>query len=153
MNSLTIAKRWLQLIGLAHILGGLALPWLLHSGLTHGYRQQVFTAIGANAEAQHAVTLMMSFIGPTIASWGVLFLYLVNTAFRHPNRQAWYYLVLALLAWAPLDAGMSWMAGIYSNIVLDIAVVVAISLPIFLVRRRLGEQAMHVKQLPFPEES
>lgn len=137
MNTLLIVKRWLQFIGVAHVFGGLFLPWLLHSSLTDGYRKQVFLAIGASHDAESVVTLMMSFMGPTIASWGVLFLYFVKTAFSTPHRQDWHYLCLALLVWAPLDAGLSWMAGIYSNIVLDVAVVTGIALPIWLIRQQL----------------
>jgi len=128
------AKRWLQLIASLHIIGGLLLPWLLHADLSAMYRQEVFQALSVPEAAQNTVVLMMSFIGPTIASWGVLLLYLINNAFDQGDKSAWSYLCIAILVWAPLDIGLSWHAGIYSNIAVDVMATLSILLPVWLIR-------------------
>jgi hypothetical protein len=132
---------WLQLIGWSHVLGGVSLPWLLHSDLISNYRAQVFQALQLPPEAQPAALVLMSFMGPTIASWGVLFLFMVRTTLPKKAPNPMLFLGWSIIAWAPLDMWLSWQAGIYFNIWLDLLVIAAIAPPMWWLSRNVKASA------------
>jgi hypothetical protein len=77
----------------------------------------------------------MAIFGPTIASWGVLFLYAVNSAFSRPSPQAWWFMFTACLVWAPYDSIFSLQHGIYLNAIFNAVALVLIMTPLLLLRK------------------
>jgi hypothetical protein len=132
---------WLQLIGWSQVIGGMSLPWLLRSDLMSNYVAHVFQALQLPPEAQPAALILMSFLGPTIASWGVLFLFMVQTTLPSKTPKPMLFLCTALLAWAPLDIWLSWQARIYHNIWLDLLIVTAIVPPMWWLTRNAKASA------------
>lgn len=99
---------FLQIVAFLHIVGGLLLPFLVYTPVFYPYYQHLAQAFDRETSASRAeVGFLVGLIGPTIASWGVLFLYTVNSAFADPNPRAWWSIVIACMVWAPYDRGCS----------------------------------------------
>lgn len=126
---------WLQMIGWSHVIGGISLPWLLRSDLMSNYVAHVFQALQLPPEAHPAALTLMSFLGPTIASWGVLFLFMVRTTLRDKASTPMVFLCLSIIAWAPMDIWLSLQAGIYLNVWLDLLLIAAIVPPMWWLSR------------------
>ena len=133
------ARRWLQFIAVLHILGGLTLPMVVHTrilDLYNSFNTGLFQAIHPGLTAPRQSAFDLGLFGPTIASWGVLFLFCVTALFDLRSPGAWWTLFLAVMAWAPYDALLSWQAGFYANVVLDAGVLLSILIPLLHVRSR-----------------
>ena len=129
-------KLFLQLIAIAHILGGFLLPILVDTFVFDTYNEIVFRALEVEGTGQHSnITFLHGLFGPTIASWGILFLYVVTTTFEKPDKRGWWTILFACLAWAPLDGFLSMQKGIYINGLIDLVVFVAILTPLFIARK------------------
>lgn len=129
------AQRFLQLYALAHIIGGLLLPWLVDTAVFADYNAALAQAFGLhNAASRRQAIFLTGLMGPTIASWGVLLLVLVQLSFARPTPMAWWGMVLAGLVWAPYDSLLSWQQGIYLNALINAASLLALLLPLWLLR-------------------
>ena len=134
-----ILHAWLFVIAIAHILAGLALPLLSLLGGMEAYTNQLNTQFwqGQNvpAEAAEFQRWIIALFGPTVASWGVLMAYLVYAGARTGQRWPWDALLLAILVWAPADIAISLLQNFWPHVVLDMAAVIAIALPVWILRR------------------
>jgi hypothetical protein len=128
-------KRFLQIIAGLHIVGGVLLPFLAELAIFNFYYQHLPDAFNSEILGLGPGTkFLVGILGPTIASWGILFLYVVNTAFANPNRRSWWFIVMACLVWAPYDSVLSIYYGVYLNALLNFIVFVAIMIPMLIVR-------------------
>jgi hypothetical protein len=133
-----LAKTWLQLIAILHIIGGLSLPAVIETGVFDLYvslNSALAHFLHAGLAGSERTPFQVGLFGPTLASWGILFLFGVQAAFDKPTRAAWWSLCLAVLVWAPYDSLLSWREGIYVNILVDLLVFVSILVPLLAVRR------------------
>ena len=129
-------KVFLQLIAVAHILGGIALPFLVNTSLFATYNELLYQALGFESNVRNPnVNFLVGLFGPTIASWGVLFLYVVTSGFRNPNKDAWWAIFFSCMAWAPYDSLLSVQQGIYINALINFISALAILIPLFLARK------------------
>ena len=134
--TLTRIKIFLQLIAIAHILGGIFLPLLVNSTLFATYNTLLYQALGSDTTAQNsAINFLMGLFGPTIASWGVLFLYVVSTAFKNPDQRGWWTIFLSCIVWAPYDSLLSIQQGIPINAFINLVSALAILVPLFMARK------------------
>lgn len=136
LNSISNIQRILQIIAILHIVAGLLFPWIVASHGFDAYRhhvQLVFDAEGYGAEQQ--AEFLMAIFGPTIASWGVLFLYAVNSAFSRPSPQAWWFMLTACLVWAPYDSVYSLQQGVYLNAYINAVAFVAMMVPLLVAKK------------------
>lgn len=130
-----LARRFLQLYALAHLVGGLLLPWMVGTALFSDYNRALAEAFHVSDAATSAqVRFLTGLMGPTVASWGLLFFLLVQEAFARPTRRLWWGMVLAGLLWAPYDSFLSWQNGIYLNVVINLLSLTALLVPLWLVR-------------------
>lgn len=129
-------KIFLQLIAIAHITGGLLLPFLVSTPLFAAYNSLLYEALGFDTTGQNTeVNFLIGLFGPTIASWGVLFLYVVSTAFKKPDKKGWWAIFLCCVAWAPYDSLLSIQKGIYINALINLVSSLAILIPLFIARK------------------
>ena len=131
------ARRFLQLYALLHVAGGLLLPWLVQTALFDPYFATASAAL--HLPDTTSLRFLSGLIGPTIASWGLLFFLLVQQAFAHPSRRLWWGMVLAALLWAPYDSLLSWQQGISANVLLNLISLAALLIPLLCVRRHFTE--------------
>lgn len=130
-----LARRFLQLYALAHLVGGLLLPWMVGTALFSDYNRALAQAFHVSDAATSAqARFLTGLMGPTVASWGLLFFMLAQEAFARPTRRLWWGMVLAGLLWAPYDSFLSWQNGIYLNVVINLLSLTALLVPLWLVR-------------------
>lgn len=130
-------QRFLQVIAILHFMVGLCFPWIVESPLFDYYKQHLHLAFNTSEELSgQQASFLMAIFGPTIASWGVLFLYAVNSGFARPSPQAWWYMFAACLTWAPYDSIFSLRHGIYINAIINAVAFVMMMTPLLLVRKR-----------------
>ena len=135
------AKRFLQVISILHIIGGILLPFLVNTPLFESYNTLVYKALGVNeAGTNPEINFLIGLFGPTISSWGVLFFYVVTFAFRNPDPKGWWTIFLCCLAWAPYDSLLSIQKGIYINALINLVSALAILTPLFIVRKQFFHQ-------------
>ena len=128
------------MIAIAHIVGGILLPFLVNTTLFATYNSLLYQALGFEASGQNAeINFLIGLFGPTIASWGVLFLYVVSTAFKNPDKKGWWAIFLCCLAWAPYDSLLSIQKGIYINALINLISALAILIPLFMARKHFLE--------------
>jgi hypothetical protein len=128
-------KIFLQLVAIAHILGGIFLPLLVNSPLFATYNTLLYQALGAETTVQNsAINFLMGLFGPTIASWGVLFLYVVSTAFKNPDPKGWWVIFLSCIVWA-LRQPVVHSAEIPINAFINLVSAFAILIPLFMARK------------------
>lgn len=140
--SLPNIKIFLQMIAIAHIVGGILLPFLVNTPLFATYNSLLYQALGFEASGQNAeINFLIGLFGPTIASWGVLFLYVVSTAFKNPDKKGWWAIFLCCVAWAPYDSLLSIQKGIYINALINLISALAILIPLFMARNHFLEAA------------
>jgi len=132
-----IAKGILQAIAVCHIIGGLVLPWVVHSTLFQQYNIQLSIAFhNSNSVGfKNQGEFLTGLFGPSIASWGILFAYVINISFRNRDRRGWWTMITACLTWATYDSFLSIWNGIYINAILNSFIAMAIIIPLLIVKQ------------------
>ena len=129
-------KLFLQLIAIAHIIGGILLPFLVNTSVFETYNTLLYQALGFDTKRVNPeINFLIGLFGPTIASWGVLFLYVVTSAFKNMDQKGWWAIFLCCLAWAPYDSLLSIQKGIYINALINLISALAILIPLFIARK------------------
>lgn len=129
-------KLFLQLIAIIHIAGGILLPCLINTPVFETYNTLVYKALGFDtARVNPEINFLLGLFGPTIASWGVLFFYVVTSAFKRLDQKGWWAIFICCLAWAPYDSLLSIQKGIYINALINLVSALAILIPLFMVRK------------------
>ena len=117
-----MSQKILKLVGPVHVVGGLL---LFLTAFFPG--AQAVVASLANLPPGGALSpFFVAILGPTIASWGVLFTAIVNQYLLTPSSGLWNAMVFAVLVWAPLDTGLCLYFGITGGAVLNAIVVIVL---------------------------
>jgi uncharacterized membrane protein YjjB (DUF3815 family) len=127
------AKLYLEILAILHIIVGLGLPFLVDTWLFNYYNLLLLSAFNTNStEALALGKFMVGLLGPTLASWGVMFLFIVRYAFRTASRTAWLCMLTAIIGWSIYDIALSMVAGVYLNVVIDLIVLCFLLPPLIL---------------------
>lgn len=124
--------RWLAFVAILHVIAGLALPFVL---LRTDWLDPWLPL--AQPDARTAFALF----GPTVASWGLLMLFLVQHGLRRDQAWAANALIAGILVWAPFDAAICHAYGWTHAIVLDAVAGAAILIPALWRRLQIGRGA------------
>lgn len=139
-------ERWLLLLAYGHILAGVAIPFAAYSGGFHYYSGLLQQAFWPGQDVP-AATLdfqrwIIALFGPTIASVGVVMVYLAKAGIRTAEPWPWNAMLIALAVWAPSDIGISLMKHFWLHVQVDVAVLLAIVPPTVMLRAlATGKQA------------
>jgi hypothetical protein len=134
--SLSKLRIFLQVIAIAHIAGGMLLPFIVNTQLFSTYNELVNQALGFETTGKNVeINFLIGLFGPTIASWGVLFLYVVTTAFKNLDKRGWWAIFAACIVWAPYDSLLSIQKGIYINGLINLFSALMILIPLFMARK------------------
>jgi hypothetical protein len=134
--SLPKIRIFLQLIAIAHIAGGILLPFLVNTRLFSTYNSLVNQALGFETTGKNVdINFLIGLFGPTIASWGVLFLYVVTKVFKNPDKKGWWAIFASCILWAPYDSLLSIQKGIYINGLINLFSALMILIPLFMARK------------------
>jgi len=113
---------WLQGVALAHLLIALILTWAGDSTLLGVYHQSVEQAFWGQAAPPAAHDLQvwwLALFGATLQSYSLYMFGLIHLGDRLRSHQAWAWLALGILLWAPQDILLSLQAGMWSHLVVD----------------------------------
>jgi hypothetical protein len=134
--SIQQTRLFLQLIAIIHIIGGILLPFLVNTSLFETYNTLVYQALGFDTtRVNPEINFLIGLFGPTIASWGVLFLFVVTSAFKNLDQKGWWAIFLCCLVWAPYDSLLSIQRGIHINALINLVSALAILTPLFIARK------------------
>ena len=128
-----MAEKLLKLVGPIHVAGGLAL-------FAAGFFPSVLTSALSMMPASSTFSgspFFAAVLGPTIASWGLLFGYLANHFTKTPEESSWRAMLFAMLIWAPLDSALCLYYGLWSGAVINVVVFIVITVLLLTVRKRL----------------
>ncbi len=124
--------RWLSAMAVVHVLGGLALPFvLLHTGWLDALMPV------AHPDGRLAYALF----GPTVASWGLLMLFIVEHGLRRDQAWAANALIAGILIWVPLDTALCYVHGWTGAVILNTAATIAILIPALWRRAQIAAAA------------
>jgi hypothetical protein len=143
---LPFLQTWLLALAWLHLAVGIALPFVAYSGAFgyySGLLQQIFWPSAAvPAETVEFQRWIVALFGPTLASVGVVMVYLVRAGIRTGETWPWTAILLALAVWAPGDIGISMMRNFRLHLWVDIAALLAMVPPAVVLRTRAaGAQA------------
>ena len=159
ISPLNICQRWLELVALLHIIGGLSLSFNWPSAIWFEYRSELFQVFDisqkVNADVNLIVMMLTQLFGPTIASWGILMFYLVrqltatkkvkDTKFSIGDKQIYCQknssaniLILATLLWFVLDTSISLRFDMSLHLTINLLAALSILLPLVYLRLNKG---------------
>jgi len=127
----TIPARILSYVGPAHIVAGLL---VFMAGFVPAVQPTLESLISASGDVAWS-PFFLAVLGPTIASWGVLFTVVVSQFLSEPSPRLWRAMVWSVLVWAPLDTALCLRFGVYSGAILNGAVVVVLTMLLLNVKK------------------
>jgi hypothetical protein len=135
-----ILETWLLFVAVAHVVAGLAVPFIAYSGAFDFYAMQLAAAFWGGGpvplEAENFQRWIVALFGPTVASWGVLMIFLVRAGMRTQERWPWHALLLAILVWAPADIVISLMYDFWPHLAIDAIAIAGIAVPALMLSLR-----------------
>lgn len=136
---------WLLAIAWLHLIAGLAIPFIAHSGLFDFYssllQQSFWPGQLVPPETLAFQRWLVSLFGPTLASVGVAMIYLVRAGIRSTEAWPWNAILAALAVWAPSDIMISLMKNFWLHLWIDAVALLTIVPPVLMMRARAGQPA------------
>ena len=123
-------ERLLSLIGPLHVVGGLL---LFISGFIPP-AQLLFESILATEDGFVWSPFFVAVLGPTIASWGVLFSAVLRQFLNTRAPSAWRTLVVSVTLWVPLETALCLQFGFYGGAILCGVMLVVLAILLYGVR-------------------
>jgi len=142
-----LCTKWLGLIAFLHILGGLSLSFDFPASLWFEYRKELMDVFNIHSstdiEIASLIKMLTQLFGPTIASWGLLMLYLVGrldakNITNNENTKMINVLILSTLIWFVLDSSISYRFNMMAHLVINSLAVMSILLPLVYLRFQKG---------------
>ena len=127
-------EKLLKLFGIFHIVGGLLLSTFVFIEPMHSFVLEVLYGTDTIINQQQIV-FWISILGPTIASWGVLFFLSVTQYFENPTKQGFWMLVGSIIIWAPIDSALCAYNGIILGAVANGSVVLVFLVLLFRIKK------------------
>lgn len=130
-----IWRTWLILALAFQGLGGYAVAFAYARLPTLGWhRAGVARALWGRedfpAEAEPFRDFAMALLGATMASWAVALLFVAAVPFARGERWSWWCLSLSLLAWFPVDTGLSLAHGVGVNALFNLGALAMVGIPL-----------------------
>ena len=138
LQAKSIMEKWLLLLSYGHIAAGIAIPVVAYSSAFDYYSGLLQTAFWPAQEVPMATVEFQrwfaALFGPTIASVGVVMVYLVRAGIKSAEPWPWNAILLALAVWAPGDIGISLMKNFWLHVQIDVVVLLALVPPVLMLR-------------------
>lgn len=126
--------RWLLIVATLHVIGGVALAFEMPEFIWQAYQQDLYRVFSINnnppENVKNLVNMIIRLFGPTVASWGLLMIYLLRRIFLQRDEVALLFLISALLIWFLLDTSISLSFGVMSHFWINGLAFVVILLPL-----------------------
>jgi len=141
-------KRWLEVVALLHIFGGLSLSFNWPSIIWSEYQQKLFESFNISStigtEVKFIVTMLTQLFGPTIASWGVLMFFFIrkisiDALSSNETKKNINVLLLSTAIWFVFDTVISLKFGVVLHAAINVLAALSIFLPLLYLRFKKGE--------------
>jgi len=103
------------MVGPLHVVGGIL---VFITGFVPA-AQRFFESLFLTVDGFVWSPFFVAILGPTIASWGVLFGTLVTQYFATPSAYLWRAMIIAVVIWAPLDTALCLKFGLYGGAIIN----------------------------------
>ena len=130
-----LSARILAYVGPVHIVGGLL---VFATGFVPAAHPLLESLLASSGELTWS-PFFVAILGPTIASWGVLFTAVVSQFLSSPSKALWKAMVWSVAIWAPLDTALCLYFGIYGGAIVNTAVVAALIVLLINVRKMTSQ--------------
>lgn len=130
--------RWLYTAAAAHLMGGLALPWVMQSPLLDSYHRGIEAAFwhgalpsiyAAAARAQQ--NWWIALLGATLQNLALYMAALIRIGDRQHSAFAWGALAVGIIVWAPQDMAISLQADCWPHVWIDLCALSVLLPPMF----------------------
>lgn len=129
--------RWLMAAAAGVAVFGLSMV-LLPEWTQGFFNLLIFGAVAGNpgfgAEAVAYITFVSAVLGAVMWGWGVLMVKLLRGPFRRREPEAWWMLVISLVAWFVPDTLYSLASGFWPNAVLNSVFALVFAIPLWATR-------------------
>ncbi len=137
MFAFDTCRRWLQVLGL--LLGAFGTAMALAAGTpafdtVDRLVDPAFWENGPDAAAREFQAWAYGVWGATIAGWGIAVAFLAAQAFRRREAWAWHAIAAGTALWFVLDTGLSLAHGVTFNVAFNLAVLLAVAVPLLSTR-------------------
>jgi hypothetical protein len=122
------AEKWLKLIAIIHIVGGVLLPLVVFTPIATPYFEHLLETFPQGDLA--SMKFLIGVFGPTVASWGLLFYYAIDKAFQNKTSFDWWLLFAAVMVWLVFDTTFSLFFNITAHLYINGLVALIILLPL-----------------------
>jgi hypothetical protein len=68
--------------------------------------------------------------GATVMGWGVSMFFIAYYPFREPERWTWNTVFFSVIFWYILDTGISWIFGVFINVLLNTTILILVLIPL-----------------------
>ncbi len=126
-----MSARLLRLVGPVHVIAGLL---LFVTGFVPAAHPMLESMLPGKGDLVWS-PFFLAVLGPTIASWGVLFTVVVSQFLTAPSPALWRAMVWSVVIWAPLDTALCLRYSVYSGAIVNTVVVVILIVLILDVRK------------------
>ncbi|RDX38279.1 hypothetical protein DZA50_00620 [Kangiella sp. HD9-110m-PIT-SAG07] len=134
---MTYAEKWLKLIAIIHIVGGLLLPLIVFTPVSAPYFEHLLEVFPQSNLT--SIKFLIGVFGPTVASWGLLFYYAAEKAFEGRTKKDWWFLLVAILVWSIMDTAFSLYFDVMSHLWINGLVAVLFVTPLLIYRPTFTE--------------
>lgn len=154
-----ILYNWLIVVGLFHCVLGIVFIFISKTSLMDAYFFHLYEIFDLNylssvnssgvfednaVKIDQLVRSAFQFLGPTIASWGLLFSLVIYNYRKQGTYKEKAAIIISISVWYLFDTGLSLNQNIYSHVYLNTAVFILLVVPCLLLKnRKESEQATH----------
>ncbi|UTA46664.1 hypothetical protein L1F30_10875 [Simiduia sp. 21SJ11W-1] len=128
--------RWLMACGLGHGLLGLGFIGFMASPASAHYVAEWALRFETGVNTQ-ATVAALQFLGPTIASWGLMFCTALQGYWLIRASILWVGMILAIGVWLVFDTGLSAWYGLTSHYVINAFAALVLLLPLWQLRQKI----------------
>jgi hypothetical protein len=129
-------QKWLLVLAWLHLAIGLAIPFIAYSALFDSYsarlQQAFWPGLTVPPETLAFQRWIVSLFGPTLASVGVVMIWLVRAGIRSGEAWPWRAILAALAIWAPGDVYISMTKDFWLHVWIDAAALLTIVPPVLI---------------------
>ena len=121
-------EKWLKLIALIHIIGGVLLPLVVFTPIATPYFEHLLETFPQGDLT--SMKFLIGVFGPTVASWGILFYYALGKAFLSKTEKDWWFLFSTVMIWLVFDTAFSLFFHVTAHLYINSLVALLTLLPL-----------------------
>ena len=123
--------RWMYLMSLAHLLGGILMAWFSSTIIFDQYHQTVLTQFKLLPDIGRPIQQWWSSLfGATLQTLAFFMAILIHLGNKYRNAWVWLWMIAALIIWVPQDIFISLKVDLWLHVWIDILALIFILPPL-----------------------